>query len=531
MTEPVEAPVVEESSPATLSENKGILRAALLLSIGNIVSRILGLVREMVKAGLFGATGLLDAFTIATYVPNSIFQLIVGGEMVNSSLVPVFSDYISRSKREDRRELWEVVTAFLSIASLILIMCVVIIELLARPIAMLLGADEFTDPALLDTTVTLLRIAAPAVLFLSLASLISGVLYALKRFTLPAFTAAILNGTIVVVALVRGDVSGLVWGLLLGSALQVIVQLPALRDARLVKINWRHPALRRIVILYSPIVAGLVVNQLAIGFSYRLAAGEGEGVITSMQFATTILQFPLGLVVTALSVATLPTLSQQASGAWEAYKETLAGGIRLVLTLILPATAGLFALALPIVGLLFERGEFTAANTTVVALVLRLYLFGLPFAAVDQMLVFASYARKDTWRPALIGVVSVAVYTVVALALLEPLSYLSLMVADTVKHMVHTVLMALVLRREQGGLRGFGISRAFLKAFAASIVTGIVAFFVWNGLDGVVPAGPLYGKLLLAGLPGLAGLMVYGAAVFLLDMKDARALRHTFLRR
>ena len=97
--------------------------------------------------------------------------------------------------------------------------------------------------------------------------------------------------------------------------------------------------------------------------------------------------------------------------------------------------------------------------------------------------------------------------------------------------MVHTVLMALVLRREQGGLRGFGISRAFLKAFGASIVTGIVAYFVWNGLVGVIPAGPLYGKLLLAGIPGLSGLVVYVGAIFLLDMKDAKALRQTFLRR
>ena len=523
--------MLAESEPAPISENRGILRAALLLSLGNVTSRLLGLVREMVKARLFGASGLLGAFTIATYVPNSIFQLIVGGEMVNSSLVPVFSEYAHRADDPERKELWEVVTSFLSLAFFVLALCVVLIELLAQPLAMLLGADEFSDPALLETTVSLMRLAAPAVLFLSLASLISGVLYAMKRFTLPAFTAAILNGTIVVVALLHGDVSGLVWGLLLGSGLQVVVQLPALRDARFVRIDWRHPALRRILILYAPIVAGLVVNQLAIGFSYRLAAGEADEAIASMQFATTLLQFPLGLVVTALSIATLPTLSQQANGSWEAYRKTLASGLRLVLTLILPATLGLFALAIPIVALVFEWDNFTPDNTAVVALVLRFYLFGLPFAAVDQMLVFASYARQDTWRPALIGVISVAVYMVVALLLVGPLSYLCLMVADTVKHIVHTVLMIWVLGRAQGGLRGYGIGPALSKALAASLVMGVVAYFLWELLVSWLPAGLLWSKLLLVGLPGLAGLLIYLAAVFLLDMKDAHALRRQFLRR
>ncbi|MCB0014350.1 MAG: hypothetical protein KDE34_20695, partial [Anaerolineales bacterium] len=153
------------------------------------------------------------------------------------------------------------------------------------------------------------------------------------------------------------------------------------------------------------------------------------------------------------------------------------------------------------------------------------------FAAVDQMLVFASYARQDTWRPALIGVISVAVYMVVALLLVGPLSYLCLMVADTVKHIVHTVLMIWVLGRAQGGLRGYGIGPALGKALAASLVMGAVAYFLWELLVSWLPAGLLWSKLLLVGLPGLAGLLIYLAAVFLLDMKDAHALRRQFLRR
>ena len=177
------------------------------------------------------------------------------------------------------------------------------------------------------------------------------------------------------------------------------------------------------------------------------------------------LPVPLGLVVTALSMATLPTLSRlstayqnalvvangEASQRLGEYKETLASGIRLAATLILPATAGLFALAAPIIGLLFEHGQFLPRDTDITTQVLRLYLIGLPFAALDMMLVFASYARKDTWRPALVGVISIVIYTIIALLLLEPLGLLSLMVADSIKHIIHTLIMLWLLQRHLGG--------------------------------------------------------------------------------
>src|SRR5690606_3054166 len=136
------------------------------------------------------------------------------------------------------------------------------------------------------------------------------------------------------------------------------------------------------------------------------------------------------------------------------FKQTLGDGLRLVLALILPATAGLFALAPFIIGLLFEHGRFTATDTATTALVLRVYLIGMPFAAADQMLVFASYARKDTWRPALVGFIAILIYSLTAVALLGTLGLLSLMVADAVKHVVHTLIMLWLLRRQLGGLAG-----------------------------------------------------------------------------
>ncbi len=531
-----------ENQPAPAS--RGIARAAAVLALGNITSRVLGLAREVVKSNLFGASDLLGAYTVAALVPLTLFNLITGGEMVSSSLVPVFSDYAAE---ERRGELWGVVSTFLSLATAVLLLIVLFVEAFTPQVAWLAGARNFEDTSLIPITIELMRLATPGVLFLSIASILTGVLYALKRFALPAFTAAMFNGTIVVVALLQPDrIHSLAWGLLLGSFLQIVMQIPALRDGRFrLQFNWKHPAVRRILILYAPIVAGLVVNQAAIWISYNLAITTGDNSVTYMGYATTLYQFPLGLVVTALSIATLPTLSQLATAYRRAnetgnkadssqlrqFKETLADGLRLNVALILPAAAGLFALAGPIVALLFQHGQFTPADTEITARVLRYYLFGLPFAAVDQMLVFASYARKDTWRPAVAGVVSILVYTITAVLLLPPLGLLSLMIADAVKHMVHTAIMLWLLQRHLGGLAGHEVTIVTIKSALAALLTGLAAFSAAQLAAPFLSGGGFMAKLALVLISGLAGLVAYIGMVYWLNITDAQSVPRLLFKR
>ncbi|MCB8938105.1 MAG: murein biosynthesis integral membrane protein MurJ [Ardenticatenaceae bacterium] len=545
--QPVPLPPDEEvrpSPPQNLSQNKGVVKAAAVLAIGNVTSRVLGLVREIVKSNLFGASDLLGAYTVAALVPMTLFNLITGGEMVSSSLVPVFSDFASKERRQ---ELWSVVSTFLSLAVAVLLFIVALVMVFTPQIAWLAGARNFSDGSLTAVTEQMMRLATPAVLFLSIASILTGVLYALERFTLPAFTAAVFNGTIVIVALLRPDeIESLVYGLLLGSFLQIILQLPALRDGRFrIQFNWRHPAVRRILILYAPIVVGLVVNQVAIWISYNLAILTGDNSVTYMTYATTLYQFPLGLVVTALSMATLPTLSQivnayhaskendavAASARIQEFKQTLASGLRLVLTLILPATAGLFALAPAIIALLLEHGKFTPQDTAVTATVLRVYLAGLPFAAIDQMLVYASYARKDTWRPAMTGIVSMVIYTITAVLFLPSIGLYSLMVADAVKHFSHTMIMLWLLQRQLGGLRGFRIGTTIWKALAASVVTGLVAYFVGETAVAWLPLAGFIGKLSIVGVAGGFGLLAFLVLVRLLSITEVQILHRTLTAR
>lgn len=513
----------KEEMPATsLGQNNGLVRAAAVLAAGNVASRILGLIRETVKANLFGASGLLSAFEVAALVPTSLFDLIIGG-MVNSALVPVFSEVAEKSKEE----LWGLLSTVLSVATVVLLVVVMVVELFTPQIAWVVGAHEFEDVGLTAVAIGLMRLATPAVFFLSIASILTGALYALKRFTLPAFVGATFNATIVIAALVWPErIDSLVWGLLVGSVLQIGLQLPALRDAHLRwHLDWKHPALRRILLLYAPIVAGLVVNQLAVAFSFNLATRLGDQSISYMKFATTLTQFPLGLVVTAISIATLPTLSRLAIDQLSAFKQTLTEGVRLVIALILPATVGLFALAAPIVSLLFEHGAFKAADRVMTAQVLQVYLIGLPFAAVDQMLVFASYARKDTWRPALVGVVSIVVYSVTAVFLAPIIDLFSLMAADAIKHIVHTAIMLWLLQRHLGGLGGQGMALAVGKSLLAAAMTGSAAYGMATWLLTLLPLTTFFHKLIVVIGGAGFGLLVYVFMVFLLDITEAKSLR------
>ncbi len=535
--------VTSSAPPGEVSADGRLVRAAAVLALGNVASRLLGLGRETVKARFFGTAPALSAFEIAAVVPTTLFDLIVGG-MVNSSLVPVFSDYAAEERRD---ELWAVASTFLSVATVVLLVVVLLVELFPAPVVAALGAYNFTDPALTQQAIALTRLSVPVLLFLSISRLLTGLLYALKRFTLPAFTGAMFNGVIVLAVLLRPEqIESLVWGMLAGSLLQVAMQLPALRDARLRwRLDWRHPAIRRILQLYTPIVAGLVVNQAGVAVGYNLATLSGDQSLTYMRYSTTLYQFPQGLVVTALSIAILPTLSEQARGVVTTFRHTLAQGIRMVLTLILPATAGLFALALPIVTMLFQGGRFTAADSEVTALALRLFLFGLPFAAVDQMLIFASYARKDTLRPALVGVVSIVVYVVVAYFLVvnidrwwpaawrpgdQPAGLYGLMIADAVKHLVHTLLMLRVLQRQIGGLAGQGVTATALKALLASLVTGVAAWLTADAAMGLIGFETLLQRLPVVMAAGLAGVVVYAVLGRLLNIRETRTLRHLLRR-
>jgi putative peptidoglycan lipid II flippase len=558
---PAEA-VLSTAEPAAPPDSaEGVARATGVVALGNIASRILGMAREIVLTNLFGASRAVDAFYVATIIPKTIYDLLIAGH-VNSAIVPVFS---AIAARDGTPALWGVVSILASLVSVVLAVVTVGLVVFAGPIVSAVGSGY--DANTLALAADLLRITAPALLCLSIFSIFSGALYALREFRYPALAGAVFNAAIVLTLLVftpppivHGaidlDTGAVLWfaerppgaitsaavGWLVGALAQLALQWAGMRGARLrFSMAWRNPAVRQIAKLYAPVMFSLILDTLVVRtVSYNLASQTGEGSLGYMNWATTLIQFPQGLVATAISIAILPTLSRQAGdtrgdahalagphGDDTAFRDTLGLGLRLAITLILPAAFGLFVLGRPIVQLLFEHGAFTAADTAITTHALRLYLIGLPFAAVDLLLVYAFYARQDTLTPALIGFFSLLVYLAVAIALIAPFGLFSLMIADSVKHTVHAALSAVVLQRRHRVMRGQRLGLTAAKALCAAAVMAAAARLAAPPLEGAVRGAlglNVLSEAVVVVVCAVLSAGVFTAAAFVLRLEEWRWL-------
>lgn len=518
-------PPAADTTPETGQQSAGgpgLIRSAGILGIGNIASRLIGLAREAVISGFFGASGELDAFRLASRVPTMIYDLLVGG-MLSAALVPVFSEYT----RPDRRgELARVASAVLSLIALAMSLIVLLVELFAGPLAGLLS--DFANPEYERVLRDCLRIIAPAVLLFGLTGGATGLLFALRRFDYTAVSGAVFNlGIVILTPLLvsRFGIYVLPLGIAMGSLLQLAVVGWGARDLALrFSTAWRHPAVRRIGRLYLPIALGLIVTQIQIIVDGRWASAAGAQSVSWMGFATNLIQLPLGLIPVAISLAALPTLSQRAAeGDWDGFRSIFGRGMRLVLVLLLPAAVGLWALAEPIIRLLFEHGNFVDADTVMTARALRFYLIGLPFAGVDFLLNYTFYARQNTRTPATVGVISIGFYFLTALLLKGPLGFLGLVLADSAKQAAHAVIMTALLLRSVGRLHRQGVLRTLAVGGGVAAAMGAGVWAIARVLTPLLPGGKV-GALVVVAVAGVAGAVFYLAMLRLLRVDEVTRL-------
>jgi putative peptidoglycan lipid II flippase len=502
-------PSVDEGSNA--STRRRIVGAASVIALGNILSRGLGLVRDVVIASTFGASAGTDAFVLARTIPNILYDLLVGS-VITAAFVPVLVQH-----SRDERQFWRLVGAVFSLAGLAFVVLAVALAILAEPLVAIIGSGLRTD-AQRELAVTMMRIALVSVIFQGLAGVLTSVLYAQNRFTLPAFANAIYNIGIIVGIVVLARPLGytaMAVGLVIGALAQFSLQASGLRAFWRVyrpRLDLQDPAVRRILTLVATVATGLLVAAVGQLIDRNLALTLPAGNLTSMEFATRVIQFPLGIVGLAVSFAILPTLSSFHSRADEGqagYRDTLTFGLKLVLLLMLPILAGVVALSQPLIAVLFERNAFSAADTARTAAILAAYAPMLPLTAVDYLLINAFYARQNARTPVLVGVVCVGIYLVVALTLIGPLGAVGLALANAVQNSSHALILLFLLSRALPGLRlGAALTPFLARVVPAALVVGVVLSLAWptlaalGGLIGLVAAGVLgaavYGALLLA---------------------------------
>lgn len=504
-----------------------LARAAVVLLLGNVLSRILGLVREQTIAYLFGVSGAASSFVAAVQVPTMVYDLLLGGA-VTAALVPVFADYARPNGREgNNREFSALFGAMLALAAVVLGVMVLALSVFAEPLVRILvpgfagnladqcliasesvvaAAESSAAPELLSQTVMLTRLALPAAAFLGLSGVVNAALYAGQRPHYPAFCAAVYNVCIILVALLfvgRFGIASLALGVLVGSVGQLVIQAPGLwRMGMRPRLALSHPGVPRIMRLYAPVFVGLIITQLAIVLDRNLASCTGQDSIAAMNYATRLVQLPLGLVGSAIALAVLPLLAAEGGNLDTAnFRRILSQGIRLILMLMLPVFALMMIWHQPIVELVYQRGAFDAADAEATGLALFLYSLQLPFTGLDQLFIFAYYARKNTRTPVLVGILGIGFYLAVALPLLKPLGMPGLVIANTVQNSGHALVMLWLLSRLLGNVGGAGFGSFFARSVSATVLIALAAVILLYVQRAVLPEGgtPVLLALVLAG--------------------------------
>ncbi len=514
-------------SPPAAADDTTVRHAA-YLALGSLAGRILGLLREITITRLFGQTGQVSAFTVASQIPIMLHDLLVGG-YVSAAFIPVLA---ARHEQDSPADFSRLVSALLFVMSLVLLLTAALMALgapwLARWMA---GGFARYDVALLDLTSGLVRMMGPVLWLTGMAGILNAILFAMRRFAWPAVANALFNLGIVALAPFLADTLGvhaLVVGLGAGLGLQALLLTQDLGRARIAlkRVLW-HPGLRDILWRYLPIVLGLLVSQIQIFADRRLASGTGVSSIAWMRTGTTLQQLPLGLITISAGLATLPVLSRAFErGDVAEYRTRLLQGLAYVALLMVPVLLFMAVLGEPLIRMLFLRGEFTARDVGQVLAATRVYLLGAFFAAMDHLLNNAFYARKNTVLPTVVGIGSVVLYFAAALTLTPDLNYMGLVWADTLKHAGHMLVM-LVLVCGYSFTHWRDLPRVLGPLLAKiAVAAGVATVVVWRGQASLAAWLPssLWGDLVTVGASGVGGFLVYGLGLHVLQVPELQAV-------
>ncbi len=521
---------VTDSTPQPASDTPpapkggGLLRSGLVVSTMTMLSRVLGLARDVVIAALLGAGQGADAFFVAFKVPNFLRRLFAEGAF-NQAFVPVLSEYATQRTREEVRELLDAVAG--SLAAVLLL--ITALAMLAAPWLVWLFAPGFArDPEKLALTADMLRLTFPYLLLISLTAFAGSVLNTWNRFAVPAFTPVLLNLSLIGAALlltplVSEPSLALAWGVLIAGAAQLLFQVPFLARLGLIPRPWPHFAhdgVRRILRLMAPALFGVSVSQINLLLDTVLASLLAAGSVSWLYYSDRLVELPLGVFGIAIGTVILPALSKRhAEQSGEHFARMLDWAIRAVLLLGLPAALALALLAEPLLITLFHYGAMTDHDIAMAAMSLRAYALGLVAFMLIKVLAPGFFARQDTKTPVKIGIVAMVANMVFNLILIWPLAHAGLALATALSAFLNAGLLGLLLRREGvlrfqpgwgryavqlfGGCAVMGVGLAWLTPewqawldwslwrrvgwLAALVVAGAGAYFAWLVALGVRP--------------------------------------------
>jgi putative peptidoglycan lipid II flippase len=504
-----------------------IAKSAGRVSGGTIISRLLGIARDSVFAAYFGTTYVADAFNLAFSIPN-LLRRIFGEGMLNASYVPVYSQYLHKEGRQAASDL---ANKTYSVMLIVLGVVTILGAVFAGPVVKAFAYGWRNSPESFALTVKLTRVLFPYLIFVGLASLVGGTLNSLGHFAVPAFAPAMLNIALIATAFTfmrLGSGSGesmitlFSYGALVGGLFQVLIQLPQLRKGgQKLKFDpdFRNAGVRWIGRLMVPSMFSFAVTQINVLVDTLLATFLPEGSVTALRLGNRIAIQPLGIFAIAITTATLPALSEHAAKEnRDRLLHDFAFSLKLIMAFLIPSTVGLVVLARPVVRVLFERGEFTAASTTLTVTAVIFYTIGLFAYGGVKSTVQAFYSVKDTVTPMKVAIFSMLLNIGLNLALIRPLKLAGLALATSLSAIVSFAILNIILKRRLGDIREREIWSASLRIALASVVMGGAMYVIARGLEPL--AVGLWGQLVQVCAASAVGLGVFLALSLALKVEE-----------
>jgi putative peptidoglycan lipid II flippase len=519
----------EESRDKAADDTGNIARAAGTVGAAVMCSRVLGLIREQVFAVLFGAGFVYDAFVVAFRIPNLLRDLFGEGAL-SAAFVTVFTGYQTTKGREAT---WRLASNVLVFITILLSAITLLGILFAKPIVRLLTDEQFAAiPGKIDLTAQLTMIMFPFLLFISLSSVVMGMLNSNGRFFIPALASSffnagsIISGVALSLYLPRFGIQaivGMAIGTLMGGLLQLAGQLPSLfRIGFAFKphLDLRDPGLRRIAMLMGPAVIGLAALQFNVFINTYFASSLIEGSLSWLNYAFRLFQLPVGLFGVAISVAALPLISRYAAVRdIPRLRETYVSAQTIAFCFTVPATIGLYVLAEPIIRLIFEHGRFDHTTTIRTAEALRFYTLGLFAYASVKVMVPVFYALNSTRFPVIGSFLTVAVNIGVILLTIEHLGHRALALSISMAMLLNFLFLSTVLYRKMDGYSLSYLAVGFGKVVFAAFLMGALLLggkeLLSGWLGGTIPR-QLFSLLLLSGSGG----SFYILLLYLLRLRD-----------
>ena len=508
--------------------SRRLIKSTLVTGGMTLLSRITGLVRDMVFAGLIGAGAgvAADAFYVAFRIPNFL-RRIFGEGAFSQAFVPVFTEYKSRESREELREFVDRLTGIFGL----ILFGVTLIGVLTSPFIVFALAPGFSGEKY-DLTVTMLRIPFPYILFISLVAMAAGILNSYGRFAVAAFTPVLLNLSMIGAALwlaphLSNPVLALAWGVFIAGTAQLLFQLPFLKRLGFLprpSLKRGHDGVARVFRLMLPAIFGVSVAQINMLVNTMLASFLVTGSVSWLYYSDRLMEFPLGVFGIALATVILPSLSHQHSnGDRGEFSRLLDWALRWVFLVGLPSTVALIVLAGPLLVTFFRYGAFSENDVHMSSQALVAFSAGLLGFILIKVLAPGFYARQDTKTPVRIGMISMGVNIVLSLVLVVLLKHVGLALAISLAAFVNAALLYRLLRREgiyqpESGWRTF-----FLRVLLATTVMGGALIWGAGDLNSWLAARATT-RILHLGALVAGGSVAYFAALYLLGARPRELL-------